>query len=103
MSPGTNGIADNMAMVAPSKPRIYHITHVDNLVRIVGDGALLSDAAIQARGGPAAPIGMSTIKHRRLNELRVKCHPEDYVGEYVPFFFCPRSIMLYLIYRANHP
>ena len=50
-----------------------------------------------------AAIGMSTIKGRRLEELRVKCFPDQYVGEYVPFYFCPRSIMLYLIHRANHP
>lgn len=24
------------------------------------------------------------------------------VGDYVPFYFCPRSVMLYLLYRANH-
>lgn len=90
-------------MAVPAKPRIYHITHVDNIARIVADGALWSDAVVEARGGPATAIGMSTIKHRRLHELRVKCHPDDYVGEYVPFFFCPRSIMLYILHRANHP
>lgn len=87
----------------PPGPSIYHITHVDNLAQIVQDGALLSDAVMITRGGPATTIGMSAIKLRRLTELRVKCHPEDYVGEYVPFFFCPRSIMLYLLYRGNHP
>ena len=87
----------------PPAPSIYHITHVDNLAQIVEDGALLSDAVMITRGGPATTIGMSAIKLRRLTELRVKCHPEDYVGEYVPFFFCPRSIMLYLLYRGNHP
>jgi hypothetical protein len=46
---------------------------------------------------------MSTIKRRRLEELRVKCYTEDFVGEYVPFYFCPRSIMLYILYRADHP
>ena len=25
------------------------------------------------------------------------------VGHCVPFYFCPRSIMLYLIYQGNHP
>ena len=25
------------------------------------------------------------------------------VGEYVPFYFCPRSIMLYMLYMGNHP
>ncbi|MGH2887369.1 MAG: type II toxin-antitoxin system toxin DNA ADP-ribosyl transferase DarT [Solirubrobacteraceae bacterium] len=84
-------------------PSLYHITHVNNLPRILEDGALFSDAVMVARGGPDTPIGMSTIKLRRLKELRVKCHPDGYVGDYVPFFFCPRSIMLYLIYRGNHP
>ena len=35
--------------------------------------------------------------------LPVKCHPGTHVGEYVPFYFCSRSIMLYVIYCANHP
>ena len=25
------------------------------------------------------------------------------VGDYVPFYFCPRSIMLYILHMANHP
>ena len=90
-------------MSVPERPRIFHITHVDNIPQMVADGAIWSDAVMVARGGPSAAIGMSTIKRRRLEELRVKCYPEDFVGEYVPFFFCPRSIMLYIIHRANHP
>lgn len=89
-------------MPIPPQPKIYHITHVDNLPSIVREG-LLSDAAIIARGGPAASIGMSKIKQRRLVELQVSCHIGDFVGEYVPFYFCPRSIMLYLIYANNNP
>jgi hypothetical protein len=86
----------------PIRPRIYHITHVDNLPSILADGGLWSDAAMIARGGPAAFIGMSSIKQRRLG-LPVRCHPGDRVGDYVPFYFCPRSIMLFLIHCANHP
>jgi hypothetical protein len=86
----------------PTAPKLYHITHVDNLPSIVADGALWSDATLIARGGPAASIGMSSIKQRRLG-LPVKCHPGDLVGGYVPFYFCPRSIMLFLIHCANHP
>jgi ssDNA thymidine ADP-ribosyltransferase, DarT len=86
----------------PARPQIYHITHVENLASIIADGGLISDAAMIARGGPAAVIGMSTIKQRRLH-LPVECHPGDFVGDYVPFYFCPRSIMLFVIYRANHP
>jgi hypothetical protein len=76
---------------------------VDNLASIIVEGALLSDAAILERGGPAASIGMSGIKKRRIEELAVDCHPHTKVGDYVPFYFCPRSIMLYVIYRGNHP
>ena len=90
-------------MTVPARPRVYHITHIDNLAEIVANGAIWSDAVMAERGGPAAPIGMSEIKRRRLEQLQVKCHPGDFVGEYVPFYFCPRSIMLYLIYMANHP
>lgn len=86
----------------PARPKIYHITHVDNLGSIVREGALMSDATMIARGGPAAAIGMSTIKTRRLS-LPVDCHAGDSVGDYVPFYFCPRSIMLYVIHCANHP
>ncbi len=86
----------------PARPKLYHITHVDNLQSIVADGGLFSDAELIRRGGPAASIGMGIIKQRRLG-LPVKCHPGDFVGGYVPFYFCPRSIMLFLIHCANHP
>jgi hypothetical protein len=51
---------------------------------------------------PGTSIGIGGIKERRLS-LPVDCYPGTHVGEYVPFYFCPRSIMLYVIYRANHP
>jgi hypothetical protein len=96
-------LAENVAVTVPAQPRIYHITHVDNLAGIVADRALWSDAMMVDRGGPKTMIGMSDIKRRRLQELHVTCYPDNFVGEYVPFFFCPRSVMLYLIYMGNHP
>jgi hypothetical protein len=48
-------------------------------------------------------IGMSKIKQRRLNELKLTSHPGLNVGDCVPFYFCPRSIMLYVIHQANNP
>jgi hypothetical protein len=86
----------------PVRPKIYHITHVDNLAAIASDG-LISDSEIAQRGGPAQTIGMSAIKRRRIEELEVRCHPGSMVGDYVPFYFCPRSIMLCVIWKANHP
>lgn len=86
----------------PAQPKIYHITHVNNLPDIVADGGLFADATMTSRGGPRAGIGMSSIKTRRLT-LPVHCHAGDFVGDYVPFYFCPRSIMLFVIHRGNHP
>ena len=46
-------------------------------------------------------IGMSSIKKRRL-KLKLTSHPDLHVGDCVPFYFCPRSVMLYVIHMANH-
>lgn len=45
---------------------------------------------------------MSEVVARR-KQLPVPCHPATCVGDYVPFHFCPRSVMLYVISRGNHP
>lgn len=87
----------------PARPKIYHITHVDNLASIVSDGCLFCDREIVQRGGPPAAIGIPPIKRRRIEELQVSCHPGTRVGDYVPFYFCPRSVMLYVIHCGNRP
>jgi hypothetical protein len=81
---------------------VYHITHVDNLPSILTAQGLWSDAEMSAQGGPTATIGMSSIKRRRL-ALPVVGHPGLMVGDCVPFYWCPRSVMLYLIHKGNHP
>lgn len=87
----------------PARRKIYHITHVDNLARIVEDGGLVCDRIMIERGGPQQSVGMSEIKRRRVEKLSVGCHPGTRVGDYVPFYFCPRSVMLYVLYCGNHP
>jgi len=86
----------------PANPKLYHIVHVDKLASIVADGRLLCDAVMAPRANAGTVIGMTDIKTRRLT-LPVKCHQGLHVGDCVPFYFCPRSVMLYLIYQANHP
>lgn len=88
-------------MPPPAHPKIYHIVHVDRLPSIIAEGCMWCDAIIAARATPGTTIGMSGIKERRLR-LLVNCHTDTCVGDYVPFYFCSRSIMLYLIYQANH-
>ncbi len=86
----------------PSHPKIYHIAHVDRLPSIVADGFLWCDAEVIRREPAGTTIGMSSIKQRRLT-LPLSSYPDLHVGDCVPFYFCPRSVMLYLIHRGNHP
>jgi hypothetical protein len=90
-------------MPPPANPKIYHILHVDRLPSVIGDGFLYSDAIISRRDPGGTVIGMGEIKRRRLEDLTLASHPGLHVGECVPFYFCPRSIMLFLIYKRNHP
>ena len=87
----------------PPQPKIYHVVHVDRLPSILAAGGLLSDALVQAQALGGSMIGMNHIKQRRLTELQLASHPGLFVGACVPFYFCPRSVMLYLIYQGNHP
>jgi ssDNA thymidine ADP-ribosyltransferase, DarT len=87
---------------APKQPKIYHIVHADRLSSIIRDGCLWSDSVMIGRAGDGTTIGMGTIKGRRLI-LPVACHPGTHVGDYVPFYFCSRSIMLFVIHCANNP
>ncbi len=90
-------------MTVPENPKIYHILHVDRLPSIIKDGYLWCDREALSRNVAGTTIGMGNIKQRRLNELTLTSHPDLYVGDCVPFYFCPRSVMLYLIYMMNHP
>lgn len=89
--------------VSSPAPQIYHITHVENLASIISCGELLSDAECLRQGLLHTKVGITEIKRRRLYELDVDCHSGTKVGDYVPFYFCPRSIMLYLLHMSNHP
>jgi ssDNA thymidine ADP-ribosyltransferase, DarT len=88
-------------MPPPTNPKIYHIVHVDKLASIAADGCLWSDAVLAKRSVTGTVIGMNTIKTRRLHDLTLASHPGVFVGQCVPFYFCPRSVMLYLIHRRN--
>ena len=85
----------------PAAPKIYHIAHVDRLISMVAAGELWCDATIIQKAPLGTTIGMSSIKQRRLT-LPLTSHPSLKVGQCVPFYFCPRSIMLYLLHRGNH-
>ena len=84
-------------MRIPANPKIYHIVHGTNLKSIISDGGLHCDATMAHRPAVGTSIGMTNIKERRRGWV-VPCYPNTYVGDYVPFYFCPRSVMLHRIY-----
>ena len=86
-------------MPPPARPKLYHIVHVDRLASVVTDGALWCDAKIQRRKSLGTTIGMTDIKKRRLTNV-LDCWPDLAVGDCVPFYFCPRSVMLFVIHKA---
>ena len=77
--------------------KIYHIVHIDKLQSIINSGGLLSDSEVIARGLGGTNIGMNKIKQRRLDEITLDTYPDLFVGQCVPFYFCPRSVMLYMM------
>lgn len=76
---------------------IYHITHVSNLQRIIIEGGLHCDRDAQKL--KSVNIGHRHIKERRMNR-QVPVGTKGTVGDYVPFYFAPRSPMLFAIHRG---
>lgn len=91
-----------MSSNIPQDIKIYHIIHIDRLRSILEDGFLYSDFKMQSHIPAGSIIGIQKIKQRRL-ENSLSSFPDLTVGQCVPFYFCPRSVMLYLISRGNHP
>lgn len=81
---------------------VYHITHVGNLARIAAAGALWSDRRVRDAGLPVQGIAYGHIKRRR-EAIMVTLAPHGTLADYVPFYFCPRSPMLYALHRNQVP
>ena len=85
----------------PETP-IYHITHVDNLPSILAAGGLHCDGCVGKAAQNLVSIAYDHIKERRAGRT-VPCGPGGVLADYVPFYFAPRSPMLYTISRGNVP
>ena len=84
----------------PQDPPIFHITHVENLVGILREGGLWSDAQRIARKLVTTNIGYTHIKNRRLSRP-VPTRGGGMLGDYVPFNFCARSVMLLAVHGGH--
>lgn len=74
--------------------------HFDNLAGILAADRLWCDAQSIARGLAHTNIGYGHIKERRLRRP-VAVSAGGTLGDYVPFNFCSRSVMLYVVWQGH--
>jgi hypothetical protein len=81
---------------------VLHMTSMANLPNIVAEQTLYCDRTMQANGQLQVEIGDLGVKEfRRSRKLEIGPKPSpDY---YVPFYFAPRSPMLYKIHMGSVP
>nr|WP_166352976.1 DUF4433 domain-containing protein [Phytoactinopolyspora limicola] len=70
-----------------------------HLETVVANG-LLSDSEARATGVLANEVGLQDVKARR-RARSVDVGPGRTVGEYVPFYFAPRSPMMFMIEKGG--
>jgi len=85
---------------------LYHITHIRNLLSIIASGGIFCDRLREQ--GAVENIG---IAHKHIKERRKQRSVCGFMGlhvaaggtlwDYVPFYFAPRSPMLYTINQGN--
>lgn len=80
----------------PANPRLMHFTHVENLPGIIRDG-LVAPSSSPETSIDCAEAG---IKQQRCT-MQVPIPPRGVVADYVPFYYAPRSPMLYRIMKGG--
>jgi ssDNA thymidine ADP-ribosyltransferase, DarT len=81
---------------------IYHITHIQNLQSILRSGGLVAHSRLKQQGIDPLDISYEQIQDRRATK-KVPCSMGGVLHDYVPFYFAPRSPVLYTIQRGNLP
>jgi hypothetical protein len=82
--------------------QLYHITHLRNLHSILELGGLAAHSRLNQQGISPLDISYEQIQDRRATK-RVPGSAGGVLHDYVPFYFAPRSPMLYAIQRGNLP
>lgn len=88
--------------MVPNPTFIYHITSVENLHSILNSNGLICINQLLKNGSSFVNIAYEQIQSRR-SEKQVPLPPYGNLHDYVPFYFAPRSPMLYTINQGNVP
>lgn len=88
-------------MPRPVPTPVFHFTHVTHLGSILRHG-LVADSRAHGDGLLEVEVGNLDIKGQR-QRCPVPIAPGGAVADYVPFYFAPRSPMMFAIDRGNVP
>jgi len=89
-----------VAHTTPHPTPIFHVTSIDNLGGILARGGLSSWSKLYNQGFTYTNIAHQSIQARRA-VTPVGIPHYGNLHDYVPFYFAPRSPMLYTISRGN--
>jgi ssDNA thymidine ADP-ribosyltransferase, DarT len=81
---------------------IYHITSLENLPLILSNSGLMSKSRLTEKKLNYTDIAYQNIQDRRA-QTPVPCGKKGMLHDYVPFYFAPRSPMLYAIHNKTVP
>jgi hypothetical protein len=88
-------------MAVPNPTPIYHITHWSNLPDIVANDGLRCCTALRQRDIRYTDLANPEIQDIR-GRVSVPLPPGGCLHDYVPFYFAPRSPMLFKINKGGH-
>jgi hypothetical protein len=83
-----------MLNLTPEKALVFRITHIQNVPWLLDNGAHCAKS--DCRDPNFIQIGSPDLIGKRSNHP-VSVHPFGTLGDYVPFYFTPKSVMLYNI------
>lgn len=89
-------------MADPQMTPIFHFTHLDNLPTILECGGLCCKNRSQREGRKYVNCAHQSIQDQRARK-DVQCAPFGVLHDYVPFYFGPRSPMMFAISKNNVP
>ena len=86
--------------MASTSTWIFRITHIDNLPGILQRGVIYTPNTTPDDGLTYKAIHHQSVQAQRA-ATPVPCGPGGVIHDYVPFYFAPRSPMLYVNYKGN--
>ncbi|PIC63460.1 hypothetical protein CSV79_11740 [Sporosarcina sp. P13] len=79
---------------------LYHMTHINNIPSIVKSNGLYSHSLIHKKSVSYQDVANIDIQDKRGQKI-VPISPGGNLHDYVPFYFAPRSPMLYAIVNGG--